>query len=244
MAHVQELFSRAKTFVLVHGAWHGAWCWRRVSDLLQASGHKVFAPTLTGLGERSHLLSGKVDLTTHIMDVVNLVKWENLQDFVLCGHSYAGYVISGAAEHIGSRVSSIVFLDAFFPEDGDSLLATSTRAVVAETLKMIQQEGGISAPPIPSAVFNINDRDEEWVDKLCTPHPLKTFTDRIALTGARERIAKKTYIRARGYPDADFDAVVNKIKDDPSWIKRDIQCGHDAMLDMPQSVADLLEASA
>jgi len=87
-----------RTFVLVHGAWHGGWCWRRVADLLAAKGHKVFAPTLTGLGERSHLLAKGINVSTHITDVVNLFKWERLTDAVLCGHSYAGFVISGVAE--------------------------------------------------------------------------------------------------------------------------------------------------
>jgi pimeloyl-ACP methyl ester carboxylesterase len=100
-----------KTFVLVHGAWHGGWCWCRVVDLLQARGHKVFAPTLTGLGERSHLLDAKVDLTMHVTDIVNLIKWERLNDIVLVGHSYGGMVITGVAERMGSTISSISVLD-------------------------------------------------------------------------------------------------------------------------------------
>ena len=91
-----------KTFVLVHGAFHGGWCWRRVADLLEAQGHKVFTPTLTGLGERSHLTGPQVNLSTHITDVVNVFKWEQLSDAVLCGHSYAGMVIAGVAERVAS----------------------------------------------------------------------------------------------------------------------------------------------
>src|SRR5882757_4601722 len=111
----------AKTFVLVHGAWHGGWCWRRVSDLLEKKGHKVFSPTMTGLGSCSHLLSKDVNLTTHITDIANFIKWENLSDIVLVGHSYAGIIISGVAEQMSDKISSIVFLDAFMPENGDSL---------------------------------------------------------------------------------------------------------------------------
>src|SRR5215470_11243835 len=107
-----------KTFVLVHGAWHGGWCWRRVADLLQEKGHKVFTPTLTGLGERSHLLSTNVNLDTHIADIVNLIKWEDLRDISLVAHSYGGWPGSGAIEHTHDRISSIVWLDAFKPEDG------------------------------------------------------------------------------------------------------------------------------
>src|SRR5688572_32753445 len=110
----------SRTFVLIHGGWHGGWCWRRVSDLLRRSGHAVFTPTLTGLGERSHLLTDRVGLETHIRDVVNVLEWEDLTDVVLVGHSYGGCVISGAAEHCEKRVSSLVFLDAFVPENGQA----------------------------------------------------------------------------------------------------------------------------
>src|SRR5262245_14863398 len=109
------------TFVLVHGAWHGGWCWQRVSPLLRARGHEVFAPTLTGLGERSHLLTREIGLETHVADVVNAIRWEDLTDVVLCGHSYGGMVISGAADRMADRVRSLVYLDAFVPADGQSI---------------------------------------------------------------------------------------------------------------------------
>src|SRR5580692_5678378 len=111
----------AYTFVLVHGAWHGGWCWQRVADRLRRDGHTVFTPTLTGLGERSHLLSSGIDLKTHITDVVNVMKWEGLNDVVLCGHSYGGMVISGVAEEMAPAIRSIVFLDAFVPQNGEAV---------------------------------------------------------------------------------------------------------------------------
>src|SRR2546429_2117157 len=106
------------TFVLVHGAWHGSWCWRRVADLLQQRGHKVFAPTMTGLGERSHLIDGKINLTTHVTDTVNVIKWENLHDIVLVGHSYGGIIISGVAEAIRDAIGSLLFLRALVCDRG------------------------------------------------------------------------------------------------------------------------------
>src|SRR5260221_7032991 len=109
------------TFVLVHGAWHGSWGWKRVRKALQARGHEVFTPTLTGVGERSHLLSRHVNLDTHIDDVVNLIRWEELSDVVLCGHSYGGCVISGVADRVPDRIGALVYLDAFVLEDGQSL---------------------------------------------------------------------------------------------------------------------------
>src|SRR5262249_2328900 len=110
-----------KTFVLVHGAWHGGWCWRRGAGILRDSGQDVDTPTLTGLGERSHLLDRKITLATHITDVVNVMKWEDLKDIVLVGHSYGGMVVSGVAEEMQPAIASLVFLDAFVPQNGDSL---------------------------------------------------------------------------------------------------------------------------
>ena len=106
---------RSHTFVLVHGAWHGGWCWRRVADILRARGHAVFTPTLAGLADKSHLMSASINLDTHIDDIVNLFRWERIADAVLVGHSYAGWPISGAIEKLEGKVSSIVYLDAFFP---------------------------------------------------------------------------------------------------------------------------------
>jgi pimeloyl-ACP methyl ester carboxylesterase len=107
-----------KTFVLVHGAWHGGWCWRRVADILEKHDHKVYAQSLTGNGDRSHLLSKDVILDTHIVDIVNLVTWEDLKDVCLVAHSYGGWPASGALEQIHDRVAAIVWLDAFKPENG------------------------------------------------------------------------------------------------------------------------------
>src|SRR6185312_7608074 len=115
----------ARNFVLVHGSWHGGWCWRRVADLLEKRGHKVFTPTLTGLGERSHLMSAMITLDTHITDVANVIKWEGLENVVLVGHSYAGFVISGVAEKVLPSISSIVFLDAFLPQNGERVIDTA-----------------------------------------------------------------------------------------------------------------------
>ena len=105
------------TFVLVHGAWHGGWCWREVAGRLQSAGHRVFAPTLTGLADRSHLLSRETGLETHILDIVNLLAWEELDDAVLCGHSYGGMVVTGAADRAAGRLRALVYLDAFVPAD-------------------------------------------------------------------------------------------------------------------------------
>lgn len=232
-----------RTFLLVHGSWHGGWCWRRVSDRLEQRGHKVYAPTLTGLGERSHLLDEKVDLTTHVTDIVNLIKWERLSDVVLCAHSYAGYPVSGALELTGSAVSSIVFLDAFLPEDGDSILERGNPRF-AEAIQAAVGKKQLGLSPPPASFFHVNEADRAWVDSMCTPQPLRTYTQKLVLTGARERIARKTYIRAKGYPQPVFDAVETKLKADPTWRVLSVPCGHDVMIDAPDRLVEMLLEAA
>src|SRR3954467_15821021 len=231
--------SAPKAFVLVHGAWHGGWCWRRVSDLLEKKGHKVFAPTMTGLGERSHLIGGKIDLATHVTDIVNVNKWENLNDIGRVGHSYGGVIISGVAEQMRDAIGSIVFLDAFVPANGDTLAAKASQPV-REAIAGLVEKGETAMKPVPAAVFRVNEKDRAWVDAMCTPHPVATFTDKITLTGARERIAKKAYIRAKGYPSVPFDGFHDAFKTDSAWRVHDVPSGHDVMVDMPDRLTEIL----
>src|ERR1700704_1085203 len=129
------------TYVLVHGAWHGSWCWKRVRKALQAQGHEVFTPTLTGVGERSHLLSLQINLETHVNDVVSLIQWEELSDVVLCGHSYGGCVISGVADKMPSRLRALVYLDAFVLENGESLHDTLPPGQRDQQLEAAERDG-------------------------------------------------------------------------------------------------------
>ena len=179
------------TFVLVHGAWHGAWCWQRVVRLLARAGHDVVAPTLTGLAERSHLLTPEIGLDTHILDVVNEMKWRELTEVVLVGHSYAGLVISGVAERMEKSIAAFVLLDAFFPESGQALVDLAPPSV-REAFLAAERSGAATIPPRSAAMFNVNERDRAWVDAQCTPQPVKCCLQAVTLTGARERIAKKT----------------------------------------------------
>jgi pimeloyl-ACP methyl ester carboxylesterase len=230
----------AKTFVLVHGSWHGGWCWRRVADRLEAKGHKVYAPTLTGVGERSHLLNASINLDTHIADVVNVIKWENLSNIVLVGHSYAGFVISGVAEKVApGTIGSAVFLDAFVPASGESLVSIATPAI-REQLQALAAKGEVAAKPAPAAFFKLNAKDEPWVNEQCTPHPLGSMTQPITVTGARERIAKKSYIRTTIYNSPAFAKVYAQLKDDKAWRMYEIESGHDAMLDAPDRLTEIL----
>jgi pimeloyl-ACP methyl ester carboxylesterase len=232
-------------YVLVHGAWHGAWCWRRVADRLTAGGARVFTPTLSGLADRSHLADRSIDLATHVDDVVNLLKWEGLRNVVLCGHSYGGMVISGVAEKAPEgAIGSIVFLDAFVPENGRSLLDYTT-AAGREGGPMVEEgEATGFVTPIPAEVFGVNEADRAWVDAQCTLQPYGTLTQALTLTGARERIARKVYVLATGYQGLAFDTFAAKAKKDPSWRYYEVACGHDVMLDAPERLAEILQEAS
>ena len=232
------------TFVLVHGAWHGGWCWRRVTDLLTARRHEVFAPTLTGVGERAHLLSPAIGLDTHVTDIVNVFEFEGIRDAVLVGHSYGGMVITGVAERLSGRIKSIVYLDAFVPIDNQSMLDVVSEDRRKQISDAAAKSGGVSVPPIPAAAFKVNENDRAWVDSKCNAHPFKTMTDKVRMTGARDRIGKKAYIFSEGYGGPSFRAFHERCKADPAWRSYALPCGHDVMIDMPERLTEILEEVA
>jgi pimeloyl-ACP methyl ester carboxylesterase len=233
----------SRSFVLVHGAWRGGWCWRRVADRLEKQGHKVYSPSLTGLGDRSHLIGTRPTVTTHIDDIANIIRFEDLQRVVLVGHSYGGLVISGVAEKAQKQIASIVFLDAFVPENGATIMSLS-RQGLRDNVNAAIRRGELGIPPASAAIFNVNEKDRAYVDRKCTPQPIGTYGDPVKLTGAREKIAKKAYIRAKGFNSAGFDAIAARLKADPSWNVHDMPCGHDAMIDMPDRLTELLLAAS
>lgn len=229
------------TFVLVHGAWHGSWCWKRVRRALQAQGHDVFAPTLTGVAERSHLLSRQVNLETHILDVENLMRWEELSDVVLCGHSYGGCVISGVADRVPDRIRALVYLDAFVLEAGENLAQHVPEVQYKQLLEGAKAVGeGWKVPPIPAEVFNVNAGDREWVNRQCTMQPLETFQQPISLSGGLRKIKNVTFILATGFVEGSpFPPFYEKAKA-KGWKTITVPCGHDVMLDLPEELTRVL----
>jgi pimeloyl-ACP methyl ester carboxylesterase len=236
------------TFVLVHGAWHGGWCYKRTAGYLRAAGHEVYTPTLTGLGERAHLMSRAINLDTHLEDIVGVIRCEELSDIVLCGHSYGGLVITGVAEKVPDCIRSLVYLDAIVPENGESLfdlVPPETSAAFREDA--LQNGDGYLMTPVPAAIFNVNPRDAAWVDRMCVKHPLVCFEQKISLAGAAKRIPKRTYILAPQWaPPAEmggrspFELIAERLKRDSAWRSISVPCGHDVMVDMPKELADLL----
>ena len=231
------------TFVLVHGAWHGSWCWKRVRKLLQSEGHDVFTPTLTGVGERSHLISPQINLETHVADVVNLIRWEELTDVVLCGHSYGGCVITGVADRVAERLRALVYLDAFIPENGQSLHDTLPPEVAEAQVRGARESGdGWRVPPISGEFFQVNVEDRAWMEAQCTPQPLATFQQRLRVDRTFPA-AKCTHILATGYEHSPFPPF-HEIAKARGWKTLAIDCGHDVMLDKPAELAAMLRGAA
>lgn len=228
------------TYVLIHGAWHGGWCWRIVARALRRAGHEVYAPSLTGLGERKHLARPDIDLETHIRDVVGLLEMEGLGDVILVGHSYGGMVVTGAADRAAGRIRELVYLDAFVPESGKCLLDY----VIPERAARMKEEGertGMVTPP-PMSLWGLTRREHlEFVGPREVKHPYAAMAQKIRLVHPRE-LARlpRTFIYCSSPATGSFDQFAAKYRDDPAWRFHELPTGHDAMLLMPEEVTRML----
>ena len=232
------------TYVLIHGAWHGGWCWKLVAPALRRAGHEVYAPSLTGLGERRHLARQDIDLDMHIQDVVALVEMEDLQDVILLGHSYGGMVVTGAADRVHERISHLVYLDAFVPEGGRCLLDYA----VPERAARMREEGertGFVTPP-PMSLWGLARPEHlELVGPREVKHPYATMSQQVRLNNpAAFSTIRKTFVYCSSPATGSFDQFAAKYRNDPAWRFHELKTGHDAMLLMPEAVTRiLLEAS-
>jgi pimeloyl-ACP methyl ester carboxylesterase len=231
-------------YVLVHGGWTGAHGFHLVRTPIRAAGHDVFTPCLTGVGERVHLASPQVDLSTHIVDVVNVVLYEDLDDIVLVGFSYGGFVVTGALEHIAERVAHLVYLDAFVPGDGDTALRT-TLGLEAGSVQLGQDW----LVPAPDRVFD--DAEEgAWQVARRTPHPIGCFVEPVRVPRPLEDYPfARTYIKATDDPPTDpgadaFLRAADRAKASPAWNYREIATTHMVASNRPQELADLLLEAA
>ena len=240
-------------FVLVHGAWHGGWCYRETAAALRAAGHTVFTPTHTGVGERFHQSAENITLETHIRDVCGCIEWEELRDVILVGHSYGGMVITGVADRMSERIRSLVYLDAFIPGHGDSLIGLLSKALVPEVAAQfigafrgtaLQDHSGLMQP-IPAEMFNIAQANRERVDRLCRPQALATFEVPLLLTGGGDKIANRLYILADGWDPSPFRYFAANCEKAAGWRVVKLPCSHDVMVDMPKELAaELMKLAA
>lgn len=235
--------ANSKTLVLVHGAWHGGWCWARVAAILRGRGHRVSTPTLTGLGERAHLMSPDIDLALMTADLVNHLHFEDLADVTLVGHSFAGNAITGAADQVPRRLARLVYLDAIVPESGRAPFDTLPREVVAERLRLAEKSsGGLSIPPPPAAAFGVTDpADAAWLDSRLTPHPLRSFTTAQTFAAPPGNGLPAEYVLCNdpAYGPLEGSRARARALD---WPIIELAAGHDAMVTAPVALADLLEA--
>jgi pimeloyl-ACP methyl ester carboxylesterase len=231
------------TYVLVHGGGHGGWCYQRVARILRAAGHEVYTPTLTGLGERAHLLDDRVDLHRHIEDVVAVLHFEDLRDVVLVGHSYGGMVITGIADRAAERIGRLVFLDAANPVDGQSLVDVSG-PIIEAVRPMGEVVDGIELVllPAPDAglLYGVTDPDDlAWMAERLTGHPWTCFEQRLELTNEAALWAIPQYHIVCTSTLATRDrALLDRARAEGRlW---DIDTGHDLMITEPEKTAEAL----
>jgi pimeloyl-ACP methyl ester carboxylesterase len=231
------------TFVLVHGGGHGGWCYQRLARLLRAEGHEVYCPTLTGLGERAHLLNPSINLDTHIEDVVQLLFHEDLRDVYLAGHSYGGMVITGVADRALDRVGHMVFLDASLPRNGEAL-STLSPALMDLAHRQARIVGGVELVLFPDsdavAIYGVTDPDDAaWMAPRLTPHPWACFTQPL-------RMEHETDVLS--LPRTSINCTSTLKLRPPEFLHRtlegdhifEIDTGHDLMITEPRKVADML----
>lgn len=230
-------------FLFVPGAFHGGWCYDKVRPLLEEVGHRVLTPTLSGVGERSHLaILGSINLQTHILDIVNLIKWRDLDEVVLCGHSYGCLVITGVADLLPKRIASLVYLDGPLPtKDGDTLFSLLPN-LLAPFTELSASLGGTAVTHWPSKVFGVGAEYQAWADSKLTSHPLACFTQKIALSGDYKQVSKRVFIynsRDIGIPTP-IPAWYEAQRDLPGNTVFSLEGGHDLMIDCARELTDIL----
>jgi len=239
-------------FVLVHGAWHGGWCYRDTAAALRKGGHRVHTPTHTGVGQRAHLSAENVTLETHIRDIAGCIEAEELDDVILVGHSYGGMVITGVADRMPARVNALVYLDAFVPNHEDSLMGLLPKALPAEVSAQfvggfrgaaLDKNSGLMQP-IPAEVFNVSADKRDWVNRRCVPQALATFEMPLLLTGAASAVKKRMFILADGWDPSPFRYFARLYEGKAGWEVVKFPCGHDVMVDMPVQLAETLATLA
>ncbi|GAB3568535.1 alpha/beta fold hydrolase [Amycolatopsis endophytica] len=226
------------TYVLVHGGWRGGWVYQPLATMLRARGHVVYTPSLSGSAEHSHRLNGDITLSTHVEDLVNLIKWEQLDDIVLVGHSYGGMVITGAADRERRHVRGLVYLDAVVPSPGKSMVEDypAWRTAFVEAAS---GNRGLYMDPLPASFFGVRPENQKLVDELSTPFPLATAIEKLAFSPETLENLPKTFVLAEGWDANPY--VINKgLAEDPAWSFHTVPVGHDLMLDAPDLVADVL----
>lgn len=231
-------------FVLVPSAWQGAWSWARVLPLLRAPGHLAHAVTLTGLGDRAHLLSTDIRLETHITDVLGLIECEELDDVVLVGHSYSGIVITGVADRLEQArpglLRRLVYIDAVTPHPGESWSSQHPDETVAARNRDAAQTGWLSIPPADGSIYGIGGEDLAWVNRRQTPHPFGVYQDALDFGPDRLATLPRTFIDCTAPALATIDVMRRRVRSEPGWQVVELATGHAPNISAPEALAQLL----
>ena len=235
-------------FVLVHGAWHGGWCWQRVTGLLQQQGHRMHAVTLTGLGERAHLLAPSITLDTHIDDVISAIEVEELHDVILAVHSYAGMIGTAVADRLGKHLKHLVYVDAVLPRPGESWSSTQSAATQQQRLSAAQTSPSFSFPPPDPEVFGLHDADHAWVKRRQTPHPGNTYQAPLDFDVQRVAAVPRTFVSCSKPALATIEPSRLRARDpkfwDGAWLPKsrfvELETGHDPMISEPAALTKIL----
>ncbi|MBV8585968.1 MAG: alpha/beta hydrolase [Verrucomicrobia bacterium] len=230
------------TFVLVHGAWHGGWCWRRVVAFLRSAGHVVFAPTLTGSGERVHLSRPDLTLADFATDIVNLITAEELSDVILVGHSFGGNSVSVVADRLPERLKRLVYIDSLVLKNGESGFSKLDPVLVAQRIELAEKtSGGLTMPPPPPEAFGVTDPDDaEWLRRRLTPLVLNCYREPIHLKHPLGNGVSKTYIACSNPVYQPAVPTHEWVKSQPDWRFLELSTGHDAMVISPQDLTEML----
>lgn len=235
-------------FVLVHGAWHGGWCWRHVVEALVRAGHRAHAVTLTGVGERAHLLGPTITLETHIADVLGAIEAEEMAQVILAVHSYAGMLGTAVADRAPGRLAHLVYVDAVVPKPGESWSSTHARATREARLAAAAASPDYSFPPPDPSVFGLEAMDCDWVRRRQTPHPGHTYEAPLNFDPRRVAQVPRTFIDCTAPPLATIDVIRQRVRDPKFWDGAwhsgarvvTLPTGHDPMISTPDALVQLL----
>jgi pimeloyl-ACP methyl ester carboxylesterase len=235
-----------KTFVLAHGSWHGGWCWKRVADRLCGNGHAVYAPSYTGMGDRTHLLSKEITIDTFVEDLVQIIDSNELTQVILVGHSFGGVPISGVADRIPDRIARLVYLDSVVLESGKNAFSVYPPAEAEARIKAAEQATNGLAVPVPQqlpAVWGLGkegDPDYDWVRRRLSPHPLRSFTTALTLRAPAGNGLPRTYVHCTQPSHPVLEDSRRLVRSSPGWQWVDVAAPHDAMITHPDEVVGLL----
>ena len=227
------------TFLVCHGAWSAGWAWKKMHPLMAARGHRLVTPSYTGLGERAHLAGPSIDLETHIQDILNVIKYEDLRDIVLVGHSYGGMVATGVADRARDVVSQLIYIDAFVPDDGQSLLDLNEPAR-ARMQELARAGDGYRVPPNPTPP-DTPQADLDWLTARRVDMPIKCFETKLRLQGGSVSLPRSYIYATRITPADTFGRFAKRAKSEPGWRYFEIDASHSPNVTAPETLMALLE---